>query len=187
MAGRAYETSRLEGFSDTVFGFALTLLVVSLEVPFSFEALRQQMEGFFGFLTASLMGAWFGLGAEPPAMEAGNALLLLYSGGVVLIFGTFRLLYRHAFRNLTHRSTSEQIALSYAARAHTVSLSVGLTSCAIAFVGYLGNWDILAALAGSVYFLTGPLHGWNGHLAAKALTADEAVAPHTIDGGVPHA
>ena len=31
------EVSRLEGFSDAVFGFALTLLVVSLEVP---EALK---------------------------------------------------------------------------------------------------------------------------------------------------
>jgi len=33
MTGRPHETSRLEGFSDTAFGFALTLLVVSLEVP----------------------------------------------------------------------------------------------------------------------------------------------------------
>ena len=33
MSTRAYEVSRIEGFSDAVFGFALTLLVVSLEMP----------------------------------------------------------------------------------------------------------------------------------------------------------
>ncbi len=39
------EVSRIEGFSDAVFGFALTLLVVSLEVRRIFDGLKQTLRG----------------------------------------------------------------------------------------------------------------------------------------------
>jgi hypothetical protein len=140
------------------------------------------------FLTASLLGAWFGLGAAPVGeVESGNALLLLYSGGVVLIFGTFRLLYRHAQRTVPAGSPAEDVAMRYAARAHTISMTIGLSSCAIAFAGYVGDWPALAALAGGIYFLMGPLHGWNGHRMARALTTAEGAAPDSVAGGVPNA
>lgn len=42
---RSESVSRLEGFSDTVFGFAITLLVVSLAVPNRFNDLLQQLRG----------------------------------------------------------------------------------------------------------------------------------------------
>ena len=50
---RSREVSRLEGLSDAVFGFAITLLVVSLEVPETFEELEIMMQGF-GFSYALL-------------------------------------------------------------------------------------------------------------------------------------
>jgi uncharacterized membrane protein len=46
---RNYEIQRIETFSDGVFAFAVTLLIVSLEVPKSFEELLVTMRGFFAF------------------------------------------------------------------------------------------------------------------------------------------
>lgn len=57
---RGREVSRVEAFSDVVFGFALTLIVVSLEVPRSYEELMQAMRGFpaFAICFATLTWVW---------------------------------------------------------------------------------------------------------------------------------
>jgi hypothetical protein len=46
---RNNEIQRIETFSDGVFAFAVTLLIVSLEVPHSFDELVTTMRGFLGF------------------------------------------------------------------------------------------------------------------------------------------
>ena len=46
---RGHEVKRIEAFSDAVFAFAVTLLIVSLEVPKSFEEFLATMKGFFAF------------------------------------------------------------------------------------------------------------------------------------------
>jgi len=58
---RGGEVSRMESFTDAVFAFAVTLLVVSLEVPHSFTELLQKMEGFAAFAVTftALLGIWY--------------------------------------------------------------------------------------------------------------------------------
>jgi uncharacterized membrane protein len=52
---RGHEIRRIETFSDAVFAFAVTLLIVSLEVPRTFEELLISIRGFVAF------GICFGL------------------------------------------------------------------------------------------------------------------------------
>jgi len=88
---RRAEASRLEGFSDAVFAFALTLLIVSLEVPKSYDELVDTLRSFVAFAPsfAALIWIWYlhreffrryGLGDGP--MVVLNALLLF----VVLLY-----------------------------------------------------------------------------------------------------
>jgi uncharacterized membrane protein len=46
---RSREISRIEGLSDAVFGFAVTLLIVALEVPKTSGELLETMRGFISF------------------------------------------------------------------------------------------------------------------------------------------
>src|SRR6266851_3320348 len=57
---RGREINRIEAVSDVVFGFALTLLVVSLEVPHTYADLINAIRGFpaFALTFAALMYVW---------------------------------------------------------------------------------------------------------------------------------
>ena len=211
MPARSHPVSRLEAFSDAVFAFALTLVVVSLEVPKSMEDLTNLIRGFLPFavtfamvcyiwhehnkffrrygledaltvffnaillfvvlfyvyplkfLANALLGGLVGSPDAPP-LRNGTLLMYLYSSGVVLVFGTFMLLYWHAWRRRQQLDldSSELITLHFGFRAHFISVAIGLLSLAI---NYTLN---LPGLAGMIYILMGPVHGWNGYMAHKA-------------------
>ena len=55
---RHRDVSRLEGFSDAVFGFALTLLVVNLETPKDLAELRNLVGSFLPFGITFAMVSW---------------------------------------------------------------------------------------------------------------------------------
>jgi uncharacterized membrane protein len=88
---RGREISRIEGFSDAVFGFAVTLLVVALEVPRTSGELLQTIRGFGAFLITFgiLFSIWYRqfiffrrYGLEDPTTIALNGALIV----VVLFF-----------------------------------------------------------------------------------------------------
>src|ERR1017187_3521217 len=58
---RGGEITRFEGLSDAVFAFAVTLLIVSLEVPRTFTDLLLTMRGFVAFAICFvlLMAVWY--------------------------------------------------------------------------------------------------------------------------------
>jgi hypothetical protein len=82
---RGQQMNRIEAVSDVVFGFALTLLVVSLEVPRTYADLTNAMRGFpaFALTFAILMTVWSRhyyffryYGLDDPATIVLNTLLL---------------------------------------------------------------------------------------------------------------
>ena len=85
LPARRHEITRVEAFSDAVFAFALTLLVVSLDVPESYDELIRLMAGFLPFACSFALLSWLWYehnvffrryGLQDPVTVSLNAVLL---------------------------------------------------------------------------------------------------------------
>src|SRR4029453_10275476 len=103
LPARRHDISRLEAFSDAVFAFALTLLVVSLDVPKSYDELMALIAGFVPFAASFALLTWIWYepniffrryGLQDPWTTTLNAVLLFV---VVFYVYPLKFLFTAAF------------------------------------------------------------------------------------------
>jgi hypothetical protein len=175
---RAHEVSRLEAFSDVIFGFAISLLVVSLEAPKSYGDLMEIMHGFLPFAICFFLfiDIWWehhdffkryalfyvyplkymftlfvrGVQGENVRLPAGagETLFTLYGIGVAAVFWTIALLYAQAWRK------RDALKLNEVERIDTLeSIADNVSMGAFGIVSLILANIGLVRFAGFVYFL----------------------------------
>lgn len=143
---RGSEISRVEGFTDAVFAFAVTLLVVALEVPHTFEGLLDVVRGFPAFVIcfAILMTFWNGhfryhrrYGLEDIFTRVMTMAILVL---VLFFVYPLKFLFTMVTVNLFQLGLHDAPHIETHAQGETLYLIYGL--------GFAGVWSLYAILYG---------------------------------------
>jgi hypothetical protein len=229
---RGHEVQRIEAFSDAVMAFAVTLLIVSLEVPRTFAELMQTMNGFaafalsfallfriwylqyqyfrrygledgvtitlnaalmfvvlffvyplkflFGFLVKEFSGqdtrVLLADGSLVPAigLEDMRTLMIVYGLGYLALFGTFGLLYRHAW---TQRDALELDPLErFDTRSTRIEIALHLAVGTLSVLIAVFTSSHLSGLAGITYVLLAPVMTAFGRIRGRQRRRLEAAS-----------
>ena len=152
---RKHKISRLEEFSDAVFGFALTLLVITSSVPRSYEELMALVRGIpaFACCFALLVWVWYEHDGffERYALNDGITVVL----NSALLF--FVLLYVYSLKFMFDAFMFQVFGLQGRDPAKGMSLR-------LVFIAPMG------------FALMGPVHWWSGQAVERRRQALEGAA-----------
>ena len=153
---RSHEISRIEGLSDAVFAFAVTLLVVSLEVPKTFNELMEVMHGFgaFAICFALLFVVWFNqykffrrYGLQDTLTMLLNAVLLF-----VVLFYVYPLKFVFTFLINIFTGHRAKVRLPNGVMGSMVESDHQVATLMIIFgIGYLAVFGVFALLYWHAY------------------------------------
>ena len=123
---RSHEPTRLETFSDAVFAFAVTLIIVSLEVPKTFDELFETMKGFasFGCCFIILFLIWNNQNIFFRRFGLTDAWTTTLNGVLLFVVLTYtyplKFLFTLAFSSNTFMSHGQRITMIYDAQVPTL-------------------------------------------------------------------
>ncbi len=175
MRERKHEVSRLEAFSDAVFAFALTLLVVSLDSPKNYHDLMVLVRGFLPFACcfALLVWIWYEHSALFSRYDLRDGLSVVLNAGLlfVVLFYVYPLKY---VMSVAFLPIAPQPHLEGPLRDQVPRLFV------VYGLGYVAVFVILALL----YYRAWSTRGDLRLTAGEALDARLYMGAHLVSAGV---